>query len=363
LPTALIASAGLAIYALFSLPKRDWLKPASSFIAAISLGLLGSSFYLIRVFTETAYLKHATPEFASGDFSFSRNFLLAYFSVGSDDYISRSLWFGDLMLVLTLLASIPAAILYFRSHESVSRKNIVAVAAVFTTSVFFATPLSSFLWSHLPLLSKVQFPFRWMSLVTLTAAIFIASGFRRISDLFKSTRRPTALAVFGGLALTIAFTAFQIIRPARFLDRQMFESTVASLNTNPSCECWWPIWAKPSAFEDRERVAGGGREFAITEWQSTSRSYSSPDGSATVSRVALFYYPNWMASVNGTPQATNVAADGTILIELPDGPVDVRLTFQESSAAAVLQILSYSLFGLFFTYWLFRISRKLFIPR
>ena len=79
LPTALIASAGLIVYTLLSLSKDGRLKPVLSFAAAILFGLLGSSFYLIRIITETAYLKHASPEFVSGDFSYGRNFLLSYF--------------------------------------------------------------------------------------------------------------------------------------------------------------------------------------------------------------------------------------------------------------------------------------------
>jgi hypothetical protein len=360
LPTALITSAGLLIYSLLSFPKNGRMKPVLSFGTAILLGFLAASFYLIRIFTETEYLKHASPEFASGDFSFSRNFLLSYFSVGSDDYISRSLWFADLMLALTLLASVPAAIVYFRVRETEPKRNLIAAVAVFATSLFFATPLSGFLWQYLPLLAKIQFPFRWLSLVTLIAAIFIAAGFRHVAEMFKTPRRPVALSVFGCIVMTVAFTAFQIIRPARFVDRQTFESTVASLNANPSCECWWPTWAKNNAFENRSYVTAAGREFTIDSREKTDRAFHSLSGPALVARVATFYYPNWTASVNGIATRLSVADDGTILIELPEGPADVRLTFHESFSAGIARIISFSSFVFLFGFVLFRIARNLF---
>jgi uncharacterized membrane protein len=359
LPTALIASAGLAIYALFSLPKNERLKTALTFAAAIFLGLLASGFYLIRIFTETAYLKHAAPEFASGDFGYSRNFLLSYFYAGSEDYLSRSLWFGDLMLGLTLLASIPILIIYFRSRKSESRKAIFASAVVFIISLFFASPLSSILWSRLPLLAKIQFPFRWMSLITLVAAIFIAAGFRHVAEMFASVRRPIALATFGGIALTIAFTAFQIMRPARFVDRHAFESTIATLKSSPSCECWWPIWAKKSAFENPELVTANERAFTTENWESNDRTFHSSEGPAAVVRIATFYYPNWTAIVNGKATATNVADDGTILIELPEGSVDVSLIFKESFSADISRIISLLIFSFFLAFILFRLIRNL----
>ena len=220
LPTGLMLSVGMTVYALFGLSRTGLFRKFAALVSGIVIGLSISAFYLIRLLTEADYLRHAQADFTNYDYDFNRNFLLSYFHAFGTDYLDRSLWFGDLMLALTLVVAIAFASVFYASKTERTDVPVLAASGLLLFSLFFATPVSSVVWSNVPLLAKIQFPFRWMGLITLAASFLVAAGYGPARGYFRRIQRAKAILPFALITLSLSFTIFQIIRPARTIERE-----------------------------------------------------------------------------------------------------------------------------------------------
>lgn len=329
LPTALFGSVALAVFALASLPKSDRKAAIKRLGWSAVLGLAASGFYWIRTLSELNYLKHAGKEFSSGAFDFHINFLAAYPFVSEADYYGRSLWFGDLMLVVALAVAASGTVLHFAANPKNERPNLAGAFALLAFALFLATPLSTPIWENIAVLQRVQFPFRLLGLIGLASAMIAAAG-AGASQGLRPAFRPATIVLYGMLGVTIVFSASQIIRPALFIERSEFAAKMTALVSDKSCECWWPVWAKPEALDATKRVDAGKREVEFRYWTPEKRRFRVAPGNETIARIGTFYYPRWRATINGRDAGLGQAADGAMLIELPSEPADVKLIFEES---------------------------------
>ena len=344
LPLAVIGSLSLLVYAIATVRKETWLASLIRLAGCVGMSLLATAFYWVRMASELPFLNHA-QQYLSRAYDFKNNFVLSFFSVSAEAYADRSLVFVDLMLLVTAVMFVPFAIAYYRNKGA----GLAGVSAVFVLGLFFATPLSYPVWNNIELLRRVQFPWRWMAIISLAACIFIASGFEQIKGLFTTNRRPLALIAFGLLIAGLSFTAAQVIRPAIYLDPAEFDSTVNHLSTAQSYDCWWPIWAKKEAFANTDKVSAEGRNVEIEKWLPTERAFRVSEGGVMKARVATFYYPNWQAEINGRETSVSHDDNGAMTILLPVDASEVRLYFRDTALvrlAGYVSIVCWSLLGM-----------------
>jgi hypothetical protein len=232
------------------------------------------------------------------------------------------------MLVATLLIALPSAFFLLKKKKAVSRFELSA-AIVLVLSVLMTTRLSFVIWDNVGFLQKVQFPWRWMAIVTLFAAMFAASGISRAADSLRSGSR--VLATVGlALVLVVFFsTATFITRGAAYVPRQQLNEQIANIPDAESCDCWWPIWAKRQAFAQKDAVATTGRIVNSVDLKPTRKRFFVEAGEPGSATLATFYYPRWVATING--DSTEVSADenGLLSIALPPDAAAIDLHFRE----------------------------------
>lgn len=329
LPIAVIGSFGLLVFALFSLETRNALGTFARLGTSVALGLAASSFYWVRMVSELPWVKHSTQEFTSGSYDFHLNFLGSIFLLSSTDYDSRTLWFADLMLLITLGMFVPGLVLFLMRNGKAGFRRLIALTALLCFALFIATPLSLPVWENVGVLRSTQFPWRSMALITLCSAVFAAAGYAQIGEAYRSAKRPLALVATGLVAIGVLFSAFQVIRPAIFISPNDLDQNMSTIAGAKSYTCWWTAWADEAAFDDREKVSAAGRTVEIAEWQTLERRFSVEAGEPQVVRVATFYYPHWYAQVDDVDVPVSMGADGTINLPVPAGDVSVRLFFRE----------------------------------
>ena len=343
LPTAVTGSVSLLIYALASL-RKDLIASIAKLAVGVSLGLLASMFYWIRMFTELDFLNHSSAEFISKAYDFHNNFLLSYFYVSESVYYERTLLFCDLLLVMTLAIAVPSAVHYcVRIRRSVDEKRLNLVI-LFLFCFFISTPLSVFVWEHVGILQKIQFPFRWLAVISVITPIFAASGFDQFAKISQRKLRPMAMIYAGLMLAGVTFTVVQVIMPAGFTNRPEFEKKINGLESAKSFLCWWPVWAKEKALENREQVTAETRSVNIEEWRPDVRKFTVSTGPAENVRLATFYYPHWKAEVNGSGVDVGRDDNGAVLIPVPDIASEVTLHFQEPwflKTASVISVLTW----------------------
>ena len=312
----------LAVYTVVELWGRWSVRSLFSLMGAGFLGAAASSFYWIKLVTELKFLSHATAEFTKTAFDFNANFLLAYFYVGPDQYVTRSLWFADLICILTIGVIVCAVIIRRVSPVKDGRKLSQFLAAS-GVAVFLATPLSWAVWANFDLLQKIQFPFRFLGVISICAAVFAASACNGFLEIFASRKRPLALVSGGVLLFAAAFSFAQVIRPAMFLSQAKFDGLLAGLGSEKSCQCWWPVWAHPAALESRNSEDTNqirSIPMRINGVEHSARIQISQNES---SAVEVFYYPLWQLLVDD--RAVDVGPDEVGRILVPNTALDRKL--------------------------------------
>ncbi len=340
-PMAVLGSIGIAIYIAVSL-GRQWrsIQAVQSFVAVV-IGLAASSFYWVRVAAELPLVKHSTPEYSSGLYDFHMNFLAGIFYLSASDYDTRSLWFADTMLIITLALFLPGIALTFFSPARRSLTNLIGIVCVGVFGLFISTPLSLPLWENLRVLQMIQFPWRAMALISLCAAILAAAGFEQIRRSFTTKLRPVGIIAIGVTLMFIIFTGAQIIRPAIFQDRESFLARTATLRTAKSYECWWPVWANKAALENPQFASLPKRAlFTDTTSENGTRTLHLDDGPAASVTIPLFFYPHWKVLVNKHEVTATADENGAILVPVPSGSAVLELSFQEPYYVTVSNVVS-----------------------
>ncbi len=328
LPMTVIGSLALLVYSLASIPRAEFFKKSFSLGISVILGLLASSFYWVRMVSELKFVNLTTTELTSGAYDFHKNFIVSFFYLTSTEYDERSLWFCDLMLLITAGLFIPMAIIFYRTTTK-NRPQLFGVMALLVFAIFIATPLSLPIWENLEFLQKVQFPWRWLTVITLSCTIFIAAGFENLPKILSTDKRPLAILALGLIFAGLVFTVTQIIKPAMVAPHLEFNARISKLDRTESFPCWWTIWSKKEAFENKEKVTITNRNITILEWTATNRKFQITEGNGAEARIATMYYPHWKAKVNEIPIEVKMAADGTILIPLNAEQSTVYLWFEE----------------------------------
>ncbi len=328
LPLTIITSIALGIYALILLKKETFTFVLPRLLLAFISGLVLSSFFWSRIITELDWVKHNSSAYFSDKLSYRHNFLFLPENILNikDDVLD--LWLVDLMLLAIAFLTIPSLIFLIKKRFPGSRFTL-AIGVIFILSVFMTIPLSSFIWDNFSLLQKVQFPWRWMSIVTLFGAIFASDGIIRTSDSLKDGKNFLLPIGLGAIFLFFGITSSIIVKGSIYFSYPEFNQKISNLVTSESFECWWTQWAQKSAFAQSEKVLIENRMVNVNNWASTQRTFSISAGEAGQATVATLYYPHWKATVNGQPVEVSPTENGLISFPALAEKAEVRLYFEE----------------------------------
>jgi len=173
-PAGVIASYSMALLiAWAALSQRSW-RVLFRGAAALALGLGLAAVYLVPAAYEQRWV-NIGQALASGLHP-SQNFL---FTVIDD---SEHTWFNwiasfcalALILILGLTALASRRFATAGNLSPQKRKIFLALLVVGTAATLLTMRVTLPLWNYLPKLRFVQFPWRWMSMIALVAACFVA---------------------------------------------------------------------------------------------------------------------------------------------------------------------------------------------
>ncbi|NJM54353.1 MAG: hypothetical protein HC846_13840 [Blastocatellia bacterium] len=157
------------------------------------------------------------------------------------------------------------------------------------------------------------------------------------SKSIRQFRKYTLISFFLILSL---FNITQIILPSGLLSKNQFEEKISNLKEDESFDCWWTVWAKKEAFQQKEKVIAQNRDIRISTWEGEKREFEIGGGQMTNARIATFYYPHWKATINDENVEVSRNEDGTISIALPTESAKVRLSFIEPFRIRVAEAIS-----------------------
>jgi hypothetical protein len=334
LPLTVIGAICFTVYGLSLLKREKIISQISKLAAGSFLGLAASSFFWIKVVQEKDWMAK-TQIYPDPWLDYRLHFLLTPIQTFEGDLretiFNLSLLYYDLMLlcavVLALFCTIPFLIGRLKTFGFMK-----GVWLIFALSVFLAVPFSRFVWDHFPLLQEVQFPWRWLAIVSLAASVLSAGFLNRLVEWFKNNKRPFALIICGAILAVVTFSVKQIMLQSPFIERERISSVMQENADKKGFTFWWTIWTKKEAFENKEKVSAGNRNIEIANWTATEKEFQISAGEPTEIRIALFYHPNWQATVNGIQTETKPDENGALLFSIPPENSDVKIIFQETAA-------------------------------
>lgn len=333
IPSSLIGLSGLGLYAGFLIDWRNPLKSIGKFALAAIFTLISTSFYLVRLLTEVSWVKHSSTEFSTGFFDFRRHLFPLLYSFGEDYWKEEKLALLDQTIILTIVFFIPlifclVKLKNFDLESKFERKVLIAISVTGFYSVFILSIFSNFVWETFEVLQKIQFPWRFLLLVSLFAVVSMTFALSLILE-SKKVSRPmiywTIACVFGILIFGATRTVWL---PDRMLHKE-FNQNVVKKREIIGCACWFPEWGKQGVFENQKKVRAGNRSIEITSWDNLNREFTVAEGEPQKLQVATFYYPYWKAKINGQKTEVLMDENGAILIDIPDEKSEIQIYFEE----------------------------------
>jgi len=394
--TALTGTAIILSYALFlwwqqreeEVPNqetsRSWSHKGLLILALMIMTLALSAFFWLPAFLERDAVQIENL-YAPADFAFANNFLqveelLAWPSTADPSQVNpplaRSL--GWPALILALAAWLPGVSLTY--GQKAHRLTITLGTGAL---ILMTTSASQVIWTTVPLLDFIQFPWRFLGPAAIGLGMLAGLGALQLSDLpnrsinqAKGQRAPswlpfTLILLISALILLYALPSLfpssapplpDNITPA---DTIRFEMETGWLGTTaaadylprsvrelPPAESLLPRYQKvsPSNAIGRLNIDDLPEGFKIQEERDTplenTISYSS--GEPILAVFDRFAFPGWQVRLDGEIMQTKVTdPHGLIAIDLPAGNHTVEVTFGNTplrQAATILSVLALTVF-------------------
>ncbi len=292
---------------------------------AIAMGLLLASFYIIPVLYEKSWITVA--QFLSAGVRPAENFLFTRIGEPEHDIFLRSLsWLAGGELAATAVGALVA--MRWRNRSPMLWWSLVILSGV---ALVMMLPVTSLAYRLMPDLRFLQFPWRWLLVVSLAYAVFVITAVPTFRGKW---------ALFAVLFVGLIAVCNRALQPGcdpedtPFMISNMFHTGFGYMGTD-------------------EYVPAGGDNYEIKpdfpEYRLRSIDGSAPPGEAQVTHfhgdiyrkqfvvdsprpvaiiLRLMNYPAWRVEVNGatvTPQSDDPT--GRMVIPLPAGRSEVDVRF------------------------------------
>lgn len=348
---SLVFFAAAALFVFVVAPKR---KRVLLGFVALACGVLFSAFYWLPAIAEHKYTYGDLfmKELYTTHFVPLRNLLLP--NVTNDPRLhvgGVSVQIG----AIHLIAVATACFMFWKKRwkDQQEKKLVFFIVLIFATALFFMTEPSRPLWERVTLLRQFQFPWRLLSILTLTTAL--AGSLLLTISFFQKKSVYVSLIVATILATTVFW------KPPLGFDRVTDEGQFWNypLNTTYFGETdliWSAGPAKGYPKAQAEIIEGDGSIQNISK-RSNRHTYAV----SAQSRVRLVdhtqYFPGWRVYVDGRKVPIEFQDQnwrGMITYFVEAGSHNVKVAFEKSKVQLFAEVLSLATLALLVGLWIFQ---------
>jgi 6-pyruvoyl-tetrahydropterin synthase related domain len=381
--TAMIFMPFLIGWIIFEYFRRRSFWGLAAGAGSVAFGLLLSAFFWLPAFVDKK-LVWATESLTEEFFRYEDHFIhfkqlfAPYWGFGgsrvgvAEDFFSQQVglahWFW---IALALLAF--AWRFSTRDDVAQSKNRLfgsIAAFVVFLAALFMTTSSSKFIWDAVPLLSFVQFPWRFLAIACLGSSLWAASAIDWI-EIKGDGRRKLKPAIVAIICVLTAYASYMSPRFAVYgleggeIFMGSYDQQIELLNSSPSIVRYASTLNR--GFVVRQGKTGVSRDDYLprTVGQKPERPAKNPfsvhngilqnavsaGANAYVAKVNMdalgsvylnqFYFPGWLAKVDGIPVAAKAEEIfGRVEVEVSPGRHIVSVSFESTPLTTVANTLS-----------------------
>lgn len=341
-PAGVIATySAVLLFVWMAFSERAW-RPLARGAAGIALGFGLSAFYLVPAAYEQQWVN--IGQALSSGLVPVENFLYTIMEDPEHTYFN---WIASTTAIALIVLAGVAALAARRGEQTrtpASANVRVWRALLLLTGVATLLMLrpSSIVWALLPKLRFVQFPWRWMSIVSVAFAYFLAAAVTR-------ARWRWRWAWVGIVLVVLAGTAMFFVR-VTWWDTDDVSTLQAGITSGSGFDgvdeydpigddhynlpvkapqvtilADRPVELKPG---DHPDPGVGGTTILVKRWTAAEKELRVSAGAPIRIALRLLNYPAWRVEVNGSRVAPRSTTDsGQMILELPAGSSEVVVRF------------------------------------
>ena len=318
-PAAVMLHYSLAL--LMGVGLWMWRSPRILLIGAGAVLLGGglAGFYLWPAIYEQRWINIAQS--VSGGSTPLDNFLFVHTLDAEHDAFNRLIsWVALAEIVLTMAAAW-AARGWLNKDRALWCSLAIWAGACAVLMFAFSNPM----WSILPKLRYMQFPWRWLLCMGVPFSLLTVFGFRRWTS-------RVALYVATLCLLGFVWHHFQAPWWDTAADLREMQDNIASGAGYEGTDEYTPVGADGSAVDkDALRIVVEGPARAairVSQWKAEVKVFSAEMSAADKLALRLFDYPAWRVEVNGRQvQAGMREGTGQMLVPVEAGTNQVEIRF------------------------------------
>ncbi|MCU1277008.1 MAG: hypothetical protein JWM53_554, partial [bacterium] len=227
-------------------------------------------------------------------------------------------------------------VIVFRHGDRRRRALTLACAAIAVAGAFLATRLSAPIWSALPTLQYLAYPWRALVLPALFLPLLSIALVERLP------RRYALLLI--GVLVVVNLPHGEPKSYLAYDDEYYAPARIAALGLNTTTrEEYEPRWVDDRPAYRAARLVGLDAPVTIVEQELRSQRETFLVHAPAPTRVesALFYYPRWQVRVDGVPVAGELQPNsGLIVFRLASGDHRVELALRPTPVRSIALVLS-----------------------
>lgn len=236
---------------------------------------------------------------------------------------------GILRFVLILLA------IMFAFRAKVKKNLFFFWILIFLMSIFLTTSNSLFLWERLPILQKLQFPWRFMALSTFSGTALIALLLHEMAN-----KRISILIIM--LTLLTSISMAKIQKSINISDADAFRHDGTTALHGEATTIWTAGDPASTAAEPIQIIAGNGSIRSYVR-KNSWRTFITESNQPINILDNTLYFPGWKAYVDGKEipiefQDSNHRGLMTLLV--PAGNHEIKLSFRETGFRQLANVIS-----------------------
>lgn len=336
IPTSIAIAIATPVYALLRQGRNVrglFSSVAPHLIGALLVGALLSAFYLLPAMS----LRDHIQSWHLWDAGTSRTG--AAFTITDIFAKPEPITTANFIMLLGAAATLAFAVVSWR-RKLIAHRSVLAWSAIILISILFQLPgISGFLYD-LPVVSYLQFSWRWNILLVPAIATSLVL-------LYQPKQVPALL-----VSVMLAVTTIWVVSGFNSKYKEQRSTDVLKIEYSDAFE-YIPVTATRGThaianFVGKHRtdppvILNGPGITTLTKQEGDAREYAFDLPQGATATFHLFVWPLWELTVDGATQSTNTDDLGRLVAQLPPGKHTARIsraTYPSETAGAWLSLVS-----------------------